>query len=120
MVGDDAKPRVASLDEYVKALFNAPPGHYRVIVFVVTKLEFTATAQEPSAREAGDWLAAGLLRLPAQIGREQYTAEYYTSALIYEFVRERDSQQATVKTPSDFLGRTHLEKAGVWRALEAP
>lgn len=114
------KPRVASLDEYVKALFNAPPGHYRVIVFVVTNREFTATGRQPSPREAGDWLAAGLLRLPAQIGREKYNAEYYTSALIYEFVRDRDSQQATVKTPSDFLGRDHLEKAGVWRALQTP
>jgi hypothetical protein len=112
--------RVASLDEYIKALFNAPPGHYRVIVFVVTDQPFAATGQEPGSQEASAWLAAGALRLPSQIGREPYSSEHYTSALIYEFERNRDTRQATVKTPSDLLGRTHLEKAGLWKALEAP
>jgi hypothetical protein len=103
----------------IKALFDAPPGHYRVIVFVVTDQPFAATNQKPSPQEAADWLSGGVLRLPSQIGRQPYSSEYYTSALIYEF-ENRDTRQANIKSPSDFLGRAHLEKAGVWRALEGP
>jgi hypothetical protein len=113
------KSRVATLDQYIKALFNAPPGHYRVIVFVVTDKSFSATRQEPTSQEATDWLTAGAMKLPAQIGHQPYTSDHYASALIYEFERSPDAQQAMAKRPSDSLGRTHLEKAGLWSALEA-
>ena len=63
------RPVRQGLAAIIKALFDAPPGHYRVIVFVVTDQPFAATNQKPSSQEAADWLSAGVLRLPSQIGR---------------------------------------------------
>jgi hypothetical protein len=115
-----ATPKTPSLAEYVKALFNAPPGYYRVIVFVVTDQVFSAAERKPTSAEANEWLSGGALRLPAEVRVRPYTPEHYTAALIYEFERRRSDEQATVRNPSDFPGRTHLEKAGLWRALESP
>jgi hypothetical protein len=112
-------PPPHSFNDYIKALFSAPPGYYRVIVFVVTDQSFSATNREPSRDEAADWLSRGAIRLPSELAARPYTSEHYTAALIYEFERKRDDPQALVKAPSDFLGRTHLEKAGLWSALQS-
>jgi hypothetical protein len=91
-----------------------------VIVFVVTDQVFSAAERKPTPAEANEWLSGGALRLPPQVRVRPYTPEHYTAALIYEFERRRSDEQATVKNPSDFPGRTHLERAGLWRALESP
>jgi len=112
-------PQPHSFNDYIKALFSAPPGYYRVIVFVVTDQSFAAANREPTRDEAADWLSSGAIRLPSELAAKPYTSEHYTAALIYEFERKRDDPQAMVKTPSDFLGRAHLEKAGLWSALQS-
>jgi hypothetical protein len=115
-----ATPEVREgLIDFIRALFNAPPGYYRVIVFAVTDQDFAASAREPTSEEAMEWLSGGTLRLPAGIGELPYSPRHYTTALIYEFERRRDAPEATVRTPSDKLGRVHLEKAGLWQALAA-
>jgi hypothetical protein len=103
--------------ERITALFNAPPGHYRVIVFVVTDQDFAATAQPPSETDAREWVVGGGLRLPQSIAGQPYSAEYYASALIYEFVRRNEREEGQIRTPSDVPGRVHLEKGGLWQAL---
>ena len=55
--------------EYLKALAKAPPGYYRVIVFIVTDTPFARTDKRPTEAEAQLWLDAGLNQLPKSIGR---------------------------------------------------
>lgn len=111
-------PRVrAGFIDHIRALFNAPPGFYRVIVFVVTDQDFVAAEQAPTATEAREWLTGGGLRLPAGIALQPYGARHYTTALIYEFERRSNQAQASVRDPSPAPGRTHLDRAGLWQAL---
>jgi hypothetical protein len=113
---EDATVREGFLD-HIRALFNAPPGFYRVIVFTVTDQDFAAADRAPTSSEARNWVSSGSLRLPASVGNLPYSARHYTMALIYEFERRADDAQARVLAPSDSPGQVHLEKAGLWRAL---
>ena len=106
-----------SFVEYVRALFNAPPGFYRVIVFAVTDQDFAAGPRPPSSAEARAWASSGSLRLPATLGNRPYTQDHYTTALIYEFERRADRTEAEMRTPSNTPGQVHLERAGLWQAL---
>jgi hypothetical protein len=105
--------------DHIRALFNAPPGFYRVIVFVVTDQDFAAAEREPTSSEASNWVSSGSMRLPETVGSLPYSSRHYTTALIYEFER-RAFEQAHVRAPSEAPGRVHLEKAGLWRALAKP
>lgn len=103
----------------LRALFNAPPGRYRVIVFVVTDQDFAAAPRAPTGPEAGAWVTSGGLRLPQAIAVQAYTPSHYASALIYEFERRSTREAAEVRTPGVAPGRVHLEKGGLWQALAA-
>ncbi len=106
-----------SFADRLRALFNAPPGHYRVIVFVVTDQDFAAAARTAPEAEARAWVSGGGLRLPAAIAAQPFTSAHYASALIYEFERRSEREQADVRVPSAAPGRVHLEKGGLWQAL---
>ena len=105
--------------ERIKAVFNAPPGHYRIIVFVVTDQDFATRPQPTSEAVAREWVSGGGLRLPPSIAGQPYSAEHYASALIYEFARRNEREEGQLRTPSDVPGRAHLEKGGLWQALAA-
>jgi hypothetical protein len=106
--------------DHIRALFNAPPGFYRVIVFTVTDQNFAGSERSPTSNEARNWISAGSMRLPETVGARLYSARHYTTALIYEFERRADQPEARVRAPSSSPGRVHLEKAGLWRALARP
>ena len=60
--------RKFSLKAYLKALFSANPGYYRIIVFAVTT-PFYQTEEIVSRKEAMEWLWSGLNELPDSIGQ---------------------------------------------------
>jgi len=108
-----------SLRAYLAALFHATPGHYRVIVFVVTPYAFTQSAAEVTPEEAREWLRGGLDRLPPSIGNLDFSREGYAcTALIYEFERPTEAEEPRIRLPGVIPGRTHLVKAGIWKVLE--
>lgn len=111
------RPKIVSLSDYVEALFKAPRGRYRLIVFIVTDLPVTQTRNEPTRAEATEWLNSGALSLPPSIGGRPYSGDCYTTALIYEFERGAGDEGAGLKIPSDLQGKTHLERAGIWSKL---
>ncbi len=116
---ETARVRAGFID-HIRALFNAPPGFYRVIVFAVTDQDFAAAERAPTSSEARTWASAGSLRLPPDIGARPYTEQHYASALIYEFERRADQSEAQMRTPSESPGRVHLERTGLWQALSRP
>lgn len=103
--------------EFLKALAKAPPGYYRVIVFVVTDTPFSQSEQAPAEKEAQQWLRAGLNQLPKTTGALSYGDGYRSTALIYEFRKPSKKSPATFVPKSSESGRIHLEKAGIWDAL---
>jgi hypothetical protein len=108
-----------SFADRLRALFNAPPGHYRVIVFIVTDQDFAAAPRTAPEAEARAWVSGGGLRLPSSIAALPFTATHYATALIYEFERRSEREPADVRVPSAAPGRVHLEKGGLWQALVA-
>jgi hypothetical protein len=113
-----ADQRPFTLGGYLRALFTANPGYYRVIAIVVSNHLVTSGNATPVASTLNGWVRSGAQRLPGSIAALPYGADYTTTAFIYEFsVSGADS---TVKQldPSPLLGREHLEKAGVWPALK--
>jgi hypothetical protein len=109
--------RKFSISDYVGALFRARPGHYRVIVFVLTNKPLT---QDTDARASSDqaklWPKKGADSLPKEMAEMEYTADYKCTALIYEF-KSLGGGEAKFVEPSEINGRIHLEKSGLWTAL---
>jgi hypothetical protein len=103
--------------DFIRALFDARPGLYRVIVFAATDAAFSAGERAPSSSEARSWMYRGLMQLPASVGRLPYGADHHTMALIYEFEQPADRSGVHVRQPSGSPGRVHLEKSGLLRAL---
>ena len=62
-------PQVANLTllEFIKALANAQPGYYRVIVFIVANKPWLRNLEKPTGVEAKKWFDDGLSWLPPSI-----------------------------------------------------
>src|SRR3546814_4491133 len=70
------------------ALFSAPEGHYRVIVFVVSDKPFATSRGAASREQAAAWLQGGLNLLPAAIANLPVSANHACTALIYQFHKQ--------------------------------
>jgi hypothetical protein len=110
-------PRLASfsLSGYLSALFQAAPGYYRLIVFIVTPVPFYQVDAQITGATAERWLAGGLNKLPESIAAQPYKNDVICSALIYEFRRE--DGQPDVLVPGLLDGQTHMRQSGITRAL---
>ena len=108
-------PWVANMTllEFIKALANATPGYYRVIVFIVTKQPWSRTGERPTGEEAERWLAEGFNWLPRYIGELDYGPDYRTTALVYEFKKVSRDTHASFLEPSPTSADDHLKKAGI-------
>jgi len=98
---------------YLRALFVAPPGYYRVIVFIVTPIAFTTTGKPVSSDEASSWLDGGGVSLPKSTGDLDYTSDYHCTALIYEFEKRDTEANPIERHPGRLTAETHLAKSGI-------
>jgi hypothetical protein len=115
----EAQPlRRFSLVEYLKALFTAPVGRYRLIVFMVTCEEIAQRDVSLSEDEAMAWLGGGTSSLPTEVGKMVYTDQHRCAALIYEFEQANPDELTELKWPGYFEASEHLAKTGLWGKLE--
>ena len=105
-----------SLGAYLRALFTAPAGYYRIIVFVVSSQPFAQAAEPVSRDDALAWLHEGLNRLPEGIAEASYTERHDVTALIYQF-EQPGRQEALLVLQGSPTGREHLERAQLWGAF---
>ena len=105
-----------SLGTYLKQLFIAPEGYYRLIVFVVTDNVVVTKGTAPTAAAADIWLRNGADRLPPAYATMPFTKAHEVDALIYEF-RKQGKGPATALLPSPLDARAHLQKAGLYSLL---
>jgi hypothetical protein len=108
-----------SLGRYLKALVFGHTGSFRVFVFVVTPVAFTASGRTATRAEAETWLSEGLNKLPVGIRRLPFTPEHSCTVLIYEFEKKEGEDPRFVER-SSFSSRTHLERARILEALARP
>ena len=106
--------KIFSLSDYIKALFMAERGYFRLIVFIVTSQPFVQSDDVITRPEAINWLHAGLNILPEQIAKQVYSEEHHVTALIYEFEKIRGANQGKILTPGRLSANTHLKKTGVF------
>jgi hypothetical protein len=111
--------RIHNLKDYLRGLFVAPAGRFRLLVFLVTSA--TVPLGEPVQREeARAWLSAGSLALDPATGAQTYTPEHKVFVLIYEFEKPSSTAQADLVTPSLLSALEHLRAAGLFEALQSP
>jgi hypothetical protein len=103
---------------YLRALFFAPPGYYRVIVFVVSTLQFTASGTPVSSTEANQWLERGANFLPPAIKHKPYSEDYICTALIYEFEKRDAGSNPIERHPGRLSADAHLLKAKIAEGLK--
>jgi hypothetical protein len=111
---ESVRARSFSVSDYLRALFAATPGRYRVIVFVVTARAVTA-GSEPISRAAMErLLQAGAGDLSPELRRTPLPAGGRCEALIYEFYRPSADDAPTLVEPSQLSIIQHLAGAGLW------
>jgi hypothetical protein len=115
---DVAPPKVFSLVSYLRALFGANPGHFRVIVFAVTSAPVAADPHKTVNRDTASlWPTGGASRLPVSYKSIRYVDdEYSCTALIYEFEVDAPGAQPVFKDPG-LDPQIHLNKANLFRGL---
>lgn len=112
-----------SLVGFLKSLFVAPVGYYRILVFTVANRMVRADAPEVDSAVANEWLAAGDTRLRGCVADMPLTEDHGVDALVYEFrhapedriARRANRRDASVfqLIPSNLTPKIHLERAGV-------
>ena len=108
---------VFSLGSFIDALFSAPEGHYRVIVFVVNDQPFATAARAASQDEALAWLRGGLNRLPDSIATAPLKNVHMGTALIYQFRKVGQARAAVANPDGAEPAVRHLERSGILTAL---
>ncbi len=103
--------------DFVRGLFYAKPGHYRVIVFILQEKAFTQSEKKATGKDAETWLAEGAIKLPAWLASRPFGKDSTCTALIYEFESDGTAVKSVV---SSLTGKQHLQKAGLLTALSAP
>jgi outer membrane protein OmpA-like peptidoglycan-associated protein len=115
-----------SLSAYVHMLFTSEPGHYRVIVIVVSSVPFSQSNKLLSQPDAEKLLTSGTNTLPRSIGSKLATmdpmgnaAPVVCTALIYEWKTsiEHGKHVTSLVLPSPIGAEAHLHASGLWQAF---
>jgi hypothetical protein len=111
-----ARPRSFSIPGYIAALFNASPGRYRVVAFVVTAWPVTASSSHATPATMENLLASGAGDLPYELRITPLPRSGRCEALVYEFFRPSEDDSPTQVTASRLSAIQHLAAAGLWHA----
>lgn len=108
---------VFSLGDYLRVLFAAPRGDYRVIVFIVTDQAFATSARIATNAQAEAWLAGGMDRLPRALRAIAFDANFEASALVYQFRKTAHSDPPIALDSSAASAARQLDRSGISAAL---
>jgi hypothetical protein len=107
-----------SVKAYLKALFTARQGHYRVICFRVSPDEAPTPRHQPLSDVEAASLVNGPTFLPNSYSNIEFTNDWHCVAYVYEFVRRSADDEPVCALPPDSLSiDEHLKGAGLWAAL---
>jgi hypothetical protein len=109
---------VFSVGNYLRALFLAPPGYYRVIAFIVTPIPFSATGGPITADTAAMWIAEGANILPPALAGRPYSANFVCTALIYEFEKRDAGSNPEERKPGRLSADVHLTRSRLLEGMK--
>jgi hypothetical protein len=111
-------PRVFSLDSYIKALFTANQGRFRIVALIVTSDPVTQDSKTKITREeALKWVGEGANKLPKEYERIPFGDDVDCTALIYEFEQASRDAKPKFQDPGLLSAPTHLAKARLLEGL---
>lgn len=102
-----------SLGEYLRSLFLAPAGHYRLLVFVVTDQAFGFEQRTVTKGDTAIWFREGVVGLPRQMSQRPTTPETKCFALIYEFLKADAKEPAAFVSNETVGALLQLQRGGV-------
>ncbi|MEM7677253.1 MAG: hypothetical protein AAF449_14730 [Myxococcota bacterium] len=108
--------------QFLKSLFVAPVGYYRVLVFTVSTDRIRTDGPAMTDAQAETLLNQGASRLAGCIAQAPYTRAHAIDALVYEFRHAPEEQNAPDKAvsqllPSQLAPDVHLRNAGIFVGL---
>lgn len=109
---------IRSFTDYLRSLFKAQPGRYRLIVFAVTGLTVTASPTPPTAAQMKELLVSGGGDLSLELRKKPLPDGGRCEALIYEFFQQSADDQPAIVDPSQLTVPVHLAGAGLWTLKE--
>lgn len=110
-------PYYFSLERYLRTLFTANKGFYRIVVFTVSPNILIEGKDKISEKEALDWLRTGGVSLPAELAKIPFSEKYNCAALIYEFEQIGPKTEVKFLSPGRLPTHLHLEATGFYQAL---
>ena len=96
---------------YLEALLWAPPGYYRVVLFVVTSSSWDKPGPKAAEAVVNAWLDGGQYGLPKTLRGMPFEEECKCIALVYEFKQTVRGQPASFDDHSILPARNHMEKS---------
>lgn len=106
-----------TLSGYLRALFTAPIGYYRILAFIVTPEPFATTRSRDRFETIQRWARAGHDRLPRQIRELAYTPDHEVTVLVYEFHRSGNSEDPLASIPGRVSAAQHLRRSAILAGL---
>lgn len=109
-----------SFSAYLRAVFLAPPGYYRVIVFFVTPHTIVPSQSPVRQPDIDTWSRGGGNEVPPPMAGEVFSREGDPCTItiyIYEFKRRTESDHPVFLNPGRISGHTHLVAAGLCTKL---
>lgn len=103
-----------SIWKYLKTLARANPGHYRVMVFLITDEGLVIKFDEPPQDETivNNFVENGAINLPSSLRKKPITSNYMLTILVYELKRRAQSEDVEI----DDLGISaiqHLSRTNI-------
>ena len=108
----------SKLSEYLRGLFTARPGHYRVIVLILTTRPVVPASEVPTASGMQGLAKGGAGAPPLGVWETTLTPSFRCEALIYEFIRPSPDDSVRWIDVSQLMPTQHLAGAGLWRLEE--
>jgi hypothetical protein len=115
-VSGDENGQSLTISEYLRRLFAADEGYYRIVVFILTDEAFGSQSRSITADEATRWLSEGLNVLPADLVQRPLSEAHSCTALVYEFQKPH-GQNPRLLVPSSLGAQQHLVASGLYPLL---
>lgn len=108
------------LTKIIKQMLTAPPGHYRVVLFVVRPGGFYFNPKPPTEGQADDWVSGGKTLPDNETTSIRNTKEMRVTAVIYQFDKRHSDNKANFIEPEDshIDAITHLSKSNILQNLQ--
>jgi hypothetical protein len=101
-----------SITDFLRKLYIAPPGRYRLIVFIVSDERFQNRRETLARADAKSLMQGGSNDLESELGSKPFTPAHVVTALIYEFVKEHAGKVST-KIPGETEAINHFRRSNI-------